>query len=204
MTIKTHPILLTTLILGLFALIGTTLVASTHQITKEKIKQNEYETLLKTLNSLIPSSSYDNQLIKDSVILKQNNGSDMTIYRARHNEQAIAAIINTSTKEGYNGLIQLIIGIHLDGSLAGVRILNHKETPGLGDAIEIRKSNCLTQFERKSLRQPKNIQWAVKKDGGTFDSITSATITSRAVIKSIKQTLEYFLAHKSEIFEVKK
>ncbi len=115
-------------------------------------------------------------------------------------EQTFEAIFASIAPEGYNAPIQLLIGIDPRGEITGVRAVSHRETPGLGDEIDIAKSNWIKQFDGKSLGDPPIAGWAVKQDEGQFDSITGATVTPRAVIKAVKNTLLYFSEHKDELF----
>ena len=94
------------------------------------------------------------------------------------------------SKQGYSGDISLLLGINVDNSIAGVRVVSHKETPGLGDKLELKKSPWLLDFNNKKKLQDEN--WAVKKDGGQFDQFTGATITPRAVVNAVGDALDYF------------
>jgi electron transport complex protein RnfG len=136
--------------LTFFAMLGGGLVAFSFQLTDEKIKENERLALLQTLNAVIPPSSYDNDLFNDTVKIQHEAflGSDepVTIYRARKNGEPIAAALTPIAPDGYNGRIRLLVGIDYQGILIGVRILSHKETPGLGDHIELRRSNWVMSF----------------------------------------------------------
>ncbi len=112
-----------------------------------------------------------------------------------------AVVLKFNAVNGYNGNITLLAGINSDGSLRGVRIISHKETPGLGDAIEIEKSDWALDFSGKSLSNPEPDQWAVKRDGGEFDQFTGATITPRAVVDAVRLALEYFEANHEYLFD---
>src|SRR5690606_19926340 len=96
--------------------------------------------------------------------------------------------------------IRLLVGISADGILTGVRVLSHRETPGLGDPIELRKSPWILQFDGKRLDDPPEALWAVEKDGGIFDGLTGATVTPRAVVRAVRNTLLYFERHRDELF----
>ncbi|PKM10680.1 MAG: electron transport complex subunit RsxG [Gammaproteobacteria bacterium HGW-Gammaproteobacteria-3] len=190
-------------ILGLFSLLGLGLVALTFNQTKEKISQNERDALLKSLRAVVSSSLYNNDIANDKIqVTGLNPGAarETTIYRARDNGEPVAAVITALAPDGYNGNISLLVGILADGTLSGVRVVSHKETPGLGDSIETDRSNWILSFDGKSLAGLTDKQWAVKRDGGVFDQFTGATITPRAVVKSVKNALLYFQQHKVEIF----
>ena len=197
-------ILISGFLLWLFAVVGTTLVAFTQQETIELIADNEKRALLRNLYALLPADQLDNDIAQDSIQLPASEllGSETSTmaYRARKNQQPAAIIFNTVAPGGYSGNIHLLIGVYLDGRLAGVRAVKHNETPGLGDAIEERKSDWILGFNGKSLENPQPDQWKVKRDGGEFDQITGATITPRAVVNAVKKTLEYYQLHRERLF----
>jgi electron transport complex protein RnfG len=122
------------------------------------------------------------------------------VYVAEDGRMPVAAVFATTETEGYNSTIHLLIGVSRDGVLTGVRAVSHRETPGLGDAIDIAKSKWITHFDGKSLDMPDRALWLVDKDDGAFDSITGATVTSRGVVKGVKNTLLYFERHRDELF----
>lgn len=196
------------LLLGLFAVVATTLVALTESNTREQIRENEREALLSGINALIPHDQYDNTILQDSLILEPTEAlattEPTTVYRARKQGEDVAVVLTAIAPNGYSGKIKMLIGIYADGTLAGVRVINHKETPGLGDKIDEKKANWIFQFEGLSLTNPASAKWKVKKDGGEFDQFTGATITPRAVVGAIKRALEYFRTHRDELFAVTK
>jgi len=114
------------------------------------------------------------------------------IHIARDQGDPVAAIIPAITQDGYSGAISMIIGINFDGTVAGVRVVEHRETPGLGDKIDLKKSDWILGFNGKSLLNPQQSDWKVKKEGGDFDQFTGATITPRAVVNQILKSLQYF------------
>ncbi len=194
--------LLAAAILGVFSVVGTGMVALTHQATQDKIAENERLALLKNLGELIPASRYDNDIVNDRLIVTDNSlgAGPVTVYRARKQGQPVAAVFTTIAPDGYNGRIKLLVAVNADQTLAGVRVVAHKETPGLGDNIETRRSNWILAFNGKSLSAPDAKQWAVKRDGGAFDQFTGATITPRAVVKAVKNTLLYYRQHPTAIY----
>ena len=201
----TKKIVITASILMLFAIVGAMLVGLTFDTTKEKIIYNEKLTLLKKLNTIIPSSHYDNDLLKDTIILKPDyllgTDTNSTAYIARKLSQPVAVVLPVIAPNGYNGPIHLLVGIRHDGTITGTRVVKHRETPGLGDVVEETKSDWILGFNSKSLSNPTSKKWKVKKDGGDFDQFTGATITPRAVIKAIHSSLLYFEEHKTKIFK---
>jgi electron transport complex protein RnfG len=193
------------LLLGLFAIMGTAMVALIHDATAERIAANHRAFLLKSLHILVPPEQHDNDLFTDVITVsnKELLGSNkpVRVYRARHNENPIAAIINAVAPDGYSGSIELLVAIRYDGTLAGVRVVKHKETPGLGDGIEASRSNWVLGFDNRSLTDPEKKGWAVKRDGGIFDQFTGATISPRAIVNAVYRSLLYFDTHRDELFD---
>jgi|APTNR8051073442_1049403.scaffolds.fasta_scaffold02673_10 electron transport complex protein RnfG len=192
------------LILTGFALVGTGLVAITYSGTKDIIAEAQRAALEASLNQLVSADRYDNRVVEDriDVVAPEWLGTDqpVAIYRARKNGQPVALFATPVAPDGYSGPIQLLIGAYADGTLAGVRVLAHKETPGLGDALEERRSPWILAFAGKSLTDPSLEKWKVKRDGGVFDQFTGATITPRAVVKATRRFLEYFQNHQELLF----
>jgi electron transport complex protein RnfG len=185
-------------LLALFALLTALILASTNKLTEAPIAEAERLAAQKALLEIVPLERHNNDLLVDTQeipkqywsLLGLDNGGNIHI--ARYNNQPVAAIIPTVTSEGYSGDISMIVGINFDGSIAGVRVVEHRETPGLGDKVDLRKSDWILSFNGKSLSNPQLSGWNVKKDQGVFDQFTGATITPRAVIHQIVRTLQYF------------
>jgi electron transport complex protein RnfG len=125
---------------------------------------------------------------------------DVVIYRLFAEEKPVAALIAVTARDGYAGPIRVLVGIEYDGTVTGIRILEHRETPGLGDRIVSTRSDWVFQFDGHSLGNPDVTGWALKRDGGQFDQLTGASVTPRAVISAVKETLIYFDVHRDEIF----
>jgi electron transport complex protein RnfG len=197
------------LILAVFAIVATGLIALTYFGTKDQIALQQQQKLLSILNAVIDESSYDNAIQLDCALVTSSEllGSDepQHIYRATKQGQAVAAAIETTAPDGYSGKIQLVVGITSSqagsAKVAGVRVLEHKETPGLGDKIDLRISNWVLDFNNQIYNADIATNWAVKKDGGQFDQFTGATITPRAVVNAVKLSVEYYLANKATIFK---
>ena len=200
----TKNILITTALLIAFAASGAALVGLTFSQTEEDIKYNEKLTLLRQLNNIIPAGEYNNDLLIDTITLKPNQllgtKEPSLAYRARKDGQDIAVVISSIAPNGYNGPIQMLVGIYNDGRLAGVRVVKHRETPGLGDAVSTTHSDWILGFNNKSLSNPESKYWKVKRDGGIFDQFTGATITPRAVVKAIHDALLYFNKNQTMLF----
>ena len=197
----------TGLALGLFAVVGTGIVAYTFDHARVLIAQNERAALLEKLHALVPSAQYNNDLLSDTIELNSRAGfgtdKPVTVYRARRNHRPVAAVFTpVVAPDGYSGPIKLLIAVRYDGTLAGVRVIAHRETPGLGDPIEETRSDWILNFTRRSLSNPRSNKWKVKRDGGIFDQFTGATITPRAVVKAVYNCLNYFAANKERIFTI--
>lgn len=190
------------LVLGLFAVVTVGLVALTQLGTAQRIAEAERAARSRALSELLPAGSYDNHLQDAVRVLRDpllGSEGDSPAYLASLGGQPTAVILQVSAPDGYSGSILLLVGIQANGQLAGVRVIRHKETPGLGDKIELAKSPWVRAFDGKSLAQPNESGWAVKKDGGEFDQFAGATITPRAVVKAVHRALQYFDAHRAEL-----
>jgi electron transport complex protein RnfG len=193
-----------TLLLVMFAVVGTGLVAMTYDATKERIMANEHKALLLKIRGLLPADRYNNNLLRDTVEVTAPEDLGVrgpsTVYLARKGVEPIAAIFASVAPDGYAGPIKLLVAVYYDGTLAGTRVLTHTETPGLGDYIEEGRSNWVQGFNGRSLGNPPPKQWKVTRDGGAFDQRTGATVTPRAIVKAVRKTLEYFLANRDKLF----
>lgn len=197
--------LLSASLLALFAVLGTALVAFTYENTRERIAQNERAVLLQGLHALIPPERHDNDLTLDRIEVRDpallGSTAPQQVFRARAAGQPVALALTAAAPDGYSGDIQLLIAINHDGSLAGVRVTAHRETPGLGDKIDVSRSDWLLGFAGRSLTNPPPAQWKVKKDGGVFDQFTGATVTPRAVVKAVHNALNYYQQHRDTLFD---
>jgi electron transport complex protein RnfG len=191
-----YPILL----LGGVALLVSTAIGIANFGTHADIAQRQLEDLQVTLQQVVPAEYYDNEPVRDTVTIQEGDSS-VQVYRARRKGQVQAVSFQT-TAPGYgSSKMVLIVGVDRDGKLLGVRVISHAETPGLGDKIETSKSNWILGFAGRSLSDPPPAGWGVKKDGGVFDQFTGATITPRAVVKSVKGGLEFFAAHRAVLLD---
>ena len=153
---------------------------------------------------MIEPQLYDNALEQDTISInndKLNPRQASTIYRARKNGQAVAVVMTVTAPDGYSGDITMLVAVNTNKEITGVRIIEHKETPGLGDKVDINRDDWVLDFNGKSLVNPNIEQWKVKKDGGEFDGFTGATITPRAVVKAVANSLQYFQDHQDSVFE---
>ncbi|MEZ8051739.1 electron transport complex subunit RsxG [Vibrio atlanticus] len=182
------------LVLAIFACASTGLVAVTHYLTKDQIKQQEQAQLLSVLNQVIPHDLHDNELFSSCTLVQAEAlGTEqaMPAYIAKINGEPSAIAIEAIAPDGYNGAIKVIVGMKIDGTILGTRVLSHQETPGLGDKIDLRVSDWIVSFTGKQVTDSNLDRWKVRKDGGDFDQFTGATITPRAVVKSVKQAVQY-------------
>lgn len=199
-----HPVIRSSLLLGAIALMGTTLLAVVNDLTQERIIEQEKRRVLQQLNEIVPVASFNNDLLEDMIEIDDeaffHHPAPVTVYRARMDGQPVAVLMIVTAPDGYNGDIRLLAGINSSGEILGVRVVSHKETPGLGDPIEIEKSAWILGFTSKSLRNPDTAGWAVKRDRGQFDQFTGATISPRAVVRAIHRALLYFEANQQTLF----
>lgn len=182
--------------LAVFAFISVLLVATTDKLTHNKILENQRLFLLNSLNQVVSKDRYDNDLLASKIILsakKTGFPRDTPVYFATKNGRLVTAIFEVTSLSGYSGAVKMLVGINATQplSISGVRVLEHTETPGLGDKVETGKSDWILSFSNKSLQNPPLSKWAVKKDGGYFDQFTGATITPRAIVNAVRSTLLY-------------
>jgi len=204
MSIALHPVLRSGFLLGVIALLGTALLTGVNELTHERIAEQEKRRVLQQLNEIVPTASFNNDLLEDKIVIENSlyfrHPAPVTVYRARMDGQPVAVMMVITAPDGYNGDIRLLAGIDVEGTVIGVRVVSHKETPGLGDPIDIEKSDWILGFNHKSLHNPESDGWAVKRDGGQFDQFTGATISPRAVVRAMHETLEFFEANKQLLF----
>ena len=192
-------------LLAIFAVCTTLLIAGTYLSTRDKIALEKRRAEEKALLEIVPRSRHDNSMLDETIAVgPEAQGLGLTeekrIYVARSAGEVGAVVIPATAPDGYTDAIDLIVGVNADGSIAGVRALSHKETPGLGDKVDIKKSDWILGFEGHSLDNPGISGWAVKKDKGVFDQFTGATITPRAVVAATLRTLQYAEANRQTLF----
>ena len=190
--------------LALIAAICTTLVAATFQVTKHRIAANEKALLEQSLQPALAGLSYDSGISESRLVLKAPHelpGNDAAIiYRVFGEGKPVAALFAVTARDGFSGPIRILLGVDSSGVVTGVRILKHRETPGLGDKIESARSDWVFQFDGHTIGNPVVTGWAINDDRGEFDQLTGASVTSRAVINAIRDTLLYFETNRDEIF----
>jgi Na+-translocating ferredoxin:NAD+ oxidoreductase subunit G len=189
-------------ILGVFCLGFGLVLAITDSLTVEDITARAIEDRQSSLSQVIPAEVHDNNLVMDTTQMANASGREITIYRARKGTQ-VTAVAYEIFGQGYAGEMKLMMGIDAEGRLLGVRVLAHKETPGLGDKIEVKKGDWILRFTGLALGNPPIERWKVKKDGGDFDQFAGATITPRGVVGAIRGGMEFFAANKATLLEGK-
>jgi len=196
----TRAVALTTAI----AVIAAVLVTGSYEVSHERIEENRQARLLDMLHQVLDSSAHDNELTQSRQAVQDldllGSADPIDVFVATQEGRPVAALFSSIAPRGYHGPIHLLIGIAYDETVTGVRVTSHTETPGLGDEIEIDKSDWILGFDGTSLSSPPPGGWAVSTDGGSFDAITGATVTPRAVVTSVRNTLLYFQQHKDELF----
>jgi electron transport complex protein RnfG len=193
------------LVLGVAAAMTVGVVALVQQAARPRIEANERAQRVARLTAVLGDTPYDNDLLRDVVHVREPEllGTDtaVPVHRVRLDGRPVAALIEAIAPDGYSGSIRLLVAVAADGHLIGVRVLAHQETPGLGDAIEEHKSDWILRFAGRSLGDPPQERWRVRKDGGDFDQLTGATVTSRAVVRCVSNVLVYFESHAKELFD---
>jgi len=185
------------LTLLVFALVGTGLLAGTHLLTERTIKSNENAAKLSLISQTLPAGSYDNDPAASAITLPPGdaaalgNDGSAKVYVARQAGKPVAFVFETQADNGYGDPIRLLVGIDIAGKVSGIRVIAHKETPGLGDYIDSGRSEWLRQFDGK----PADAAWTVKKEGGDFDSMTGTTLSARAVTGAVGRVVAYYREH---------
>lgn len=193
-------------LLGVFAAVAAAVIAWTWTGTKEDIERSIREAEARQLLAIFPPDTHDNSLIDDRFTLAPDTSllelrAARDGYTVRSGSEVVGVILPATARDGYSGDIELLVGVTRDGRIAGARVVSHRETPGLGDGIDMRKSAWMLSFDERSLLSPAKKDWAVKKDGGYFDQFTGATVTPRAVVAAVRRTLEYQGLHQAALYE---
>lgn len=187
-----------------FAVIATAILASVFFMTHDAIVKSEEAEKMKLITQIVPTTLFDNDIIQDKLNVAPSpllGTEDVTIaYRARLKGEPSAVVFESIAPDGYSGKIGLILAVRANGELAGVRVVTHKETPGLGDYIELPKDPWIKGFDGKSREVYKDDDWKVKKDGGQFTYMAGATITPRAIVKAVNKALIYFAENREQLF----
>ena len=186
--------------LGVMALLASAALVFAVAGTRDRIAAAEARDLQTSLSQVLPENYAENDLLADTLQVGDGDGTKKLVYRARRQGEVAAAIFQTSAR-GYAGEVLVLIGVDSSGVLLGARVIKHAETPGLGDKIDLAKSPWILAFNGLSFATLPPAKWAVKKDGGVFDQMAGATITPRAVVRAVREGLEFFAAHRAEILQ---
>lgn len=198
--------------LGLFAIFTAGIIAVTQVLTAERIHENERAYEARTLFSLVPEHSIDNALLDSAQPTDQaglvatdllNLDRPGLWYRGERDGTVVAVILPLVAPDGYTEAIRAIMAVNAQGEILGVRAVSHRETPGLGDQIELSKSDWITHFDQRSLANTSPEDWQVRKDGGAFDAMTGATITARTLVRSVHNGLQFFERNRSQLLTPK-
>ncbi|MDC0126952.1 electron transport complex subunit RsxG [Methylophilaceae bacterium] len=190
----------TVLVMIIFGVIFSTILEFVYNETNPIILKSEAEAKERLLLQVVKKEIYNNDLINSYIEIPPNqrlkNNSPIKAYVAKKGSKVTAVIIETRAPNGYSGEIKILVGINSKGNILGTRVIKHQETPGLGDYIDINKSEWINIFTASSLKNTSRLEWGVKKDQGKFDYVSGATITARAVIVAINEALIYFKENK--------
>jgi electron transport complex protein RnfG len=191
-------------ILGVAAVVAVGLLSVVHDLAQPRIEANQRAQRLAQLTAVLGGVRYDNDPLADVTFVRDQEllGVDaaLPVHRVRLAGKPVALLFTAVAPDGYAGAIRLLVAIDVDGRLLGVRVLSHRETPGLGDAIEERRSPWIRIFDGRSLANPPADRWKVRKDGGDFDQFTGATVTPRAIVGAVRNVLVYHEQHRDQLF----
>lgn len=191
------------LTLTLAVLVAILLLSTIHALSTPRIRQSEQAWALENLNAVLPDGPYDNDPVttqRQHIEPKLGSEDPLSLYTLFKAGKPVAAAMEIVARNGYNGDIKLLLGITYEGVIIGVRVLSHRETPGLADDIDIQRSNWITRFNQTSLLNLKTSDWDVIKHGGQFDAFTGATITPRAIIFAVHEALRWYEANRQKVF----
>lgn len=195
------PLLRPVALLVLLGLAAAALLAGLDELTHERIADERQAHARGAVAAMLAEGSYDNDLLDDTTSLDiRGLEAPATVYRARADGKPVAAVLDLITPSGYSGDIRLLVAIDTEATVLGVRVLEHRETPGLGDKIESSRSDWIEQFDGRSLGDPPAGDWSPDRRDGEFDTLTSATITSAAVTDAVRHALEAFESQRASIF----
>lgn len=186
-------------LLGGFCLVASVTLAMGYRLSAPAIEARQKEDMAASLEQVIPARLRGNDMVADAVTIEGPAGKT-TVYRARKGG-AVSAVAYRVVGQGYGGEIVIVMGVDRNGEILGVRVVQHSETPGLGDKVDVRKTRWVDAFAGKSLANTPDAKWAVKKDGGQFDQFSGATITPRGVVKAVREGLAFFAANRARMLD---
>jgi Na+-translocating ferredoxin:NAD+ oxidoreductase subunit G len=193
----------TALVLTVGAAVAFGLVAFVHGFTRDRIAANAHARALARFDEVLAGRIYDNDLLADTVTIhdpeSRTPDAAIVVHRARRNGSVVVVVMEQVATDGYSGPIRVLVAIEPAGTVHAARVLQHRETPGLGDFIDASKSDWISSFQGRSLQAPIASRWRVRKDGGDFDQYTGATVTSRALVGVVARSLALFEQHRDEL-----
>lgn len=192
------------LLLGIAVLSATVLLSVINAITEQRIATATAQLRMDSISAVLPPGPFDNNPIdslKQHAVPSLGGGEALDVYTVYTSGQPRAAVLEILAPDGYSGNIRLLLGLEPDGTIVAARVIEHKETPGLGDAIDIRRSQWIIQFAGRSLDKDHLTQWQLGQSSTQIDAITGATITSRAVLHAIHRALLWFEVHHEQLFQ---
>jgi len=191
-------------VLALAAALAVGVVSLVHDLAQPRIEAVQRAGRVAQLTAVIGGIQYDNDPLTDTIALRDEellgSAEPLLAHRVRRGGETVALLLNVVAPDGYGGPIRLLLAVDAQGRVLGIRVLEHRETPGLGDPIEERRSGWIHGFDGRSLGDPPAARWQVRRDGGDFDQFTGATITPRAVVRAVRDALEYVARHRDELF----
>lgn len=192
------PISKNALLLALVAVVCVGLLSVLQQLTAPRIAEQRLASKMAILQDVLPAAA-EQQLLDDCIAVVApdwlGRAGSQSIFRWREHGDIAAYVVETTAPNGYSGAIELMVAVAPDGTVLAARTLQHQETPGLGDKIELRKSDWMLSFTDQPVNEATLSRWAVRKDGGQFDQFTGATITPRAVVQAVKKAALYIQQH---------
>ena len=192
-------------VLALAAALAVGVVSLVHDLAQPRIEAVQRAGRVAQLTAVLGGIPYDNDPLTDTIALRDEellgSAEPLLAHRVRRGGETVALLLNVVAPDGYGGPIRLLLAVDAQGRVLGIRVLEHRETPGLGDPIEERRSGWIHGFDGRSLGDPPAARWQVRRDGGDFDQFTGATITPRAVVRAVRDALEYVARHRDELFK---
>jgi len=190
-------------VLAVAATLAVGLVAVVNDRARPQIEASRRAEQLRQLMAVLGDVAYDNDPLSDTLRVRDpeylGTTESLVVHRVRRDGEPVAVLLHAVAPDGYTGALRLLVAVDAQGRLVGVRVLEHRETPGLGDFVEERRTDWIRQFDGRSLEAPPPSRWRVRKDGGEFDQYTGATITSRAVTHAVRDAMAYFARHRAEL-----
>ena len=185
-----------TVVLTIICSLAATALALVYTITKEPMAHQQRLKKLRAIKAVQPD--YDNEPDQDFIDLKTDESAEgdggLTRFYITRKGDTPTGVVFMASAVGYGGLIDLMVGVNPEGTITGVQVLRHTETPGLG--AKITEDTFIQQFPERNLQ---NTNWALKMEGGDIDQISGATISPQAVVKALNQGLTFFSDNRDKI-----